>query len=94
MSCQCRGVYCHHRSPTLNKLYIEMAKPVAVRFSLGASRGEQERMLVRALPVYQDISRCKYFSRVEQIFSTSFYYLQPGPGCEPVPDTRECRGPE
>ena len=65
MSGQCRGVYCHHRSPTLNKLYIEMAKPVAVRFSLGASTGEQERMLVRALPVYQDISRCKYFPRVE-----------------------------
>ena len=58
-------VYCDHRSPTLNKLYIEMAKPVAVRFSLGASPGEQEHRLVRALPVYQDISRCKYFSRVE-----------------------------
>ena len=60
MWCQCRGVHCDHRSPTLNKLYIEMAKPVAVMFSLGASPGEQERRLVRALPVYQDISRCKY----------------------------------
>ena len=65
LCCQCREVYCDHRSPTLNKLYIEMAKPVAVRFSLGASPGEQEHMLVRALPVYQDISRCKYFSRVD-----------------------------
>ena len=65
MCCQSREVYCHHRSPTLNKLYIEMAKPVAVRFSLGASPGEQERRLVRALPVYQDISRCKYFSGIE-----------------------------
>ena len=42
-------------SRDLNKLFIEMGKPVAVRFSL--EPGDQdEETFIRALPVYVDIS--------------------------------------
>ena len=46
-------------SRDLNKLFIEMGKPVAVRFNIDPSLSsdpEDEASLIRALPVYVDIS--------------------------------------
>ena len=46
-------------SRELNKLFIEMGKPVAVRFNIDPSLSsdpEDEATLIRALPVYVDIS--------------------------------------
>ena len=46
-------------SRDLNKLFIEMGKPVAVRFNIDpilSSDPEDEATLIRALPVYVDIS--------------------------------------
>ena len=59
-------------SERLNKLYIEMGKPVAVRFSLDPSAVDLSGTVVRALPVYLEtlhrskpVSRCPVHSSRE-----------------------------
>merc|ERR1711988_602561 len=56
-------------SEKLNKLYIEMGKPVAVRFSLDSSVVNLRGTVVRALPVYLEtlhrhkpVTRCPVHS--------------------------------
>ena len=65
-------------SERLNKLYIEMAKPVAVRFSLDPSVVELQATVVRALPVYLEtvhrakpVTRCLVHSSPEDPSNTS-----------------------
>ena len=65
-------------SEKLNKLYIEMGKPVAVRFSLDSSVVNLRGTVVRALPVYLEtlhrhkpVTRCPVHSSPDDPSNTS-----------------------
>ena len=74
-------------SRDLNKLFIEMGKPVAVRFNIDpilSSDPEDEATLIRALPVYVDISyRASPVIRsvISLILKISIVFLSPDVQC-------------